>query len=86
MSKESEPHAFSLPSNSVTWDGKASYERRDYSDLLPSRPRVLDPANPANNVWKTGLRDYKPGERPSDYEPGDGNRRVLKSLIHTIQL
>ena len=46
---------------SVHWaDGPSDfYRRRDYSDLLPSRPRVIDPANPANNVWESGF--YPPG-------------------------
>ena len=46
---------------SVYWaDGPGDfYKRSDYSDLLPSRPRVVDPANPANNVWVTGF--FPPG-------------------------
>jgi hypothetical protein len=31
------------------------YKRSDYKDLLPSRPRIVDPANPANNLWVTGF-------------------------------
>ena len=31
------------------------YKRSHYKDLLPSRPRVVDPANPANNVWESGF-------------------------------
>ena len=31
------------------------YKRSDYKDLLLSRPRVIDPANPANNVWESGF-------------------------------
>ena len=62
------------------------YRRRDYPSLLPSRPRVLDPVNPANNVWMSGLKDYKPGERPNDYEPGDGKSAILRSKIVTIKL
>ena len=53
---------------------------------LPSYPRILDPANPINNVWKTGFKTYKPGERISDYEPGDGNATLLRERIHTIDL
>ena len=40
---------------SVYWDGKY-YRMADYGDLLPSfPPRVIDPANPANNVWESGI-------------------------------
>ena len=27
----------------------------EYSDLLPPIPRVIDPANPTNNVWRSGI-------------------------------
>lgn len=54
--------------------------------MLPRRPRIIDPANPANNVWKSGLKDYKPNERISDYEPGEGKAYLLKSYINTIDL
>ena len=53
---------------------------------LPSQPRILDPANPINNVWKTGFKKFKPGERISDYEPGDGDAALLRERIHTIDL
>ena len=53
---------------------------------LPGHPRVLDPANPVNNVWETGFNDYNPGERHNDYEPGDGNCTPLKENIDSIDL
>ena len=40
---------------SVYWEGKY-YRLAEYSDLLPARPRIIDPANPANNVWESGIR------------------------------
>ena len=42
---------------SVYWaDGLNDfYTRAEFKDLLPSRPRIIDPANPANNVWETGF-------------------------------
>ena len=75
-------------SHSVYWaDGLGHfYKRSDYKDLLPSRPRVVNPANPSNNVWVTGVKGYRPGESPSDYDPGDGNTALLKRYIHTIDL
>ena len=72
---------------SLCWAGDHYFYRKsNYPSLLPSRPRVVDPANPANNVWITGLKSYKRGEVPSDYEPGDGNSTVLKRKIHTIDI
>ena len=73
---------------SVYWaDGHGDfYKRRDYTELLPSRPRIVDPANPANNVWQSGIKGYQRGEKPSDYEGGDGNSSVLKRYIDTINI
>ena len=47
------------PQCSVYWADKPGslYKRADYKHLLPSRPRLIDPANPANDVWETGFRD-----------------------------
>ena len=57
-----------------------------YRSLLPDAPRIVDPANPANNVWYSGFKGYRRGEKPNDYEPGDGNSTVLKRYIHNIDL
>ncbi len=54
--------------------------------LLPSCPRVIDPANPLNNVWISGFSFFKPHERIYDYEPGDGNAMPLRMNIHSIDL
>lgn len=58
----------------VCWADKPChfYRRRDYIALLPSRPRVIDPANPANNVWETGF--------------ASGDAEQLISRIDTIDL
>ena len=37
--------------------------RREYSRLLPRRPRICDPVNPANNLYITGLQRDKDGRR-----------------------
>ena len=57
-----------------------------YSSLVPRRPYIIDPANPANNVWYSGFKGYHRGEKPNDYEPGDGNSTVLKRYIDSIDL
>jgi hypothetical protein len=48
------------------------YSLREYSDLLPARPRIVDPANPANNVWESGFMT--------------GDSSVLIRKIDTIDL
>ncbi len=30
--------------------------RERYPDLLPERPRIVDPVNPPNNLYMTGFR------------------------------
>nr|CAB38027.1 2-5A synthetase [Geodia cydonium] len=60
------------------------YTPKQQIKLLPSRPRVIDPANPANNVWVSGIAGYKPGERAGNYDGGDGNHKPLLDKIHTI--
>ena len=60
---------------SVYWADSPNdfYKRSDYKDLLPSRPRVIDPANPANNVWESGF--IPPGQSA-----------IFVSRIHSIDL
>nr|ADW54557.1 OAS1Aa transcript 2 [Geodia barretti] len=62
------------------------YKPSEQIELLPSRPRVVDPANPANNVWISGIAGYKPGERAGNYDGGDGNHQPLLDKIRTITL
>ena len=69
---------------SIYWE--ELYQRRNYPQLLPSRPRIIDPANPLNNMWTSGFRTFRPHERIYDYEPGDGNAMPLRKNIHTIDL
>ena len=69
---------------SVYWE--TYYKRRDYPDLLPSRPRIIDPANPSNNLYETGICSYRSNQRASDYEPGDGDWTVFKMNIGTLDL
>lgn len=70
--------------NSIYWE--EYYKRRDYPNLLPARPRIIDPANPANNLYITGISSYRPNERACDYGPGDGNWTVFKREIGTLDL
>lgn len=56
---------------------------------IPSerQARILDPANPTNNLYETGLvRSYKAYDSTHDYEPGNGNWTQLVANIDTIDL
>jgi len=50
-----------------------------YDDLLPDPPRIIDPANPANNVYLSGIGR-------SEYGAGDGRWSVLAGKIGTLNL
>ncbi len=71
---------------SVYWE--VHYQMRDYPDLLPSRPpRIIDPANPTNNLYKTGIaRYYQPNDRAHDNELGDGNWTQFVQNIDSLDL
>jgi len=70
---------------SIYWE--QCYSLHQYPALIPSgAPRIIDPANPANNLYKTGIGHYSAHERHSDFEPGDGNWSVFKRCIHTLDL
>ena len=56
-------------------------------DKTPQPPRMLDPANPANNLFETGFTTRQRGnDRSHDYEEGDGDWSELMSKIETIDL
>ena len=70
---------------SIYWE--KCYSLRQYPALITSRaPRILDPANPANNLYRTGIGRYNAHEKHSDSEPGDGDWSVFKRTIHTLDL
>ena len=73
---------------SIYWetDAKGYYLIKDYDDLLPDLPRIVDPANPTNNLYMTGISSYRPNDRARDYEPGDGDWTLFKRYIDTLDL
>ena len=50
----------------------------------PKPPRLLDPANPANNLFDTGFTTTRTGDRSHD--EGEGNWAEIKKKIETIDL
>ncbi|XP_064392105.1 2'-5'-oligoadenylate synthase 1-like [Halichondria panicea] len=50
----------------------------------PKTPRLLDPANPTNNLFDTGFTTTRTGDRSHD--DGEGNWSEIKRKIETIDL
>jgi hypothetical protein len=46
----------------------------NYADMLPPTPRIVDPVNPANNVYLSGVG-------PDPYEVGDSNWGTFKRKV-----
>lgn len=60
---------------------------RQYPLLVPpNSPRIIDPANPCNNLYLTGIGAYSANERVSNSELGDGDWSVLSKSIHSLDL
>ena len=51
-----------------------------------SPPYILDPANPYNNLYITGIGYYKASSPKGTYGPGDGNWATFKYYIGTLDL
>ncbi|KAL5477772.1 hypothetical protein EMCRGX_G024614 [Ephydatia muelleri] len=62
------------------------YTLASYRDMIPSPPRIIDPANPSNNLYYTGIGRYYPNSKASDYEEGDGDWTLLVRYIDSIDL
>ena len=60
----------SLSLFSVHWE--KFYRMVEYVHLMSVPPRVIDPANPFNNVWQSGIKG--------------GDASVLVTMIGTIDL
>lgn len=70
---------------SIYWEHY--YSLTLYPSLVPSKvPRIIDPANPSNNLYDTGIGYYCANEKSSDFEHGDGDWTAFKKNIHTVDL
>lgn len=47
---------------------------RSYKDMLPPTPRIVDPVNPTNNVYLSGVG-------PDPYEVGDSDWGTFKKKV-----
>ena len=64
---------------SLSIPGAREVLRLTYADLLPDKPRIVDPVNPSNNVYLSGVG-------PVTYGPGDGKWDIFARRVGTIDL
>ena len=74
-----------LPTYSIYWE--EYYSAGDYPTLFPSStPRLVDPANPANNVYLSGIGPYPRKKKASEYDLGDGDWSEFESKVEYFDL
>ena len=49
-------------------------------------PYIIDPANPFNNVYLSGIGKYEANSPEGTYEPGDGNWTQFVCYVDTLDL
>ena len=70
--------------SSIYWE--KYYNASTYRDLFPQHlPRIVDPANPANNLHETGISGYY-NKKCRDYGDGDGDWRKFVQCVDTLDL
>ncbi len=71
---------------SISWEH--CYSLRQHPTLIqPRPPRILDPANPANNLYVTGVSSLIAAhERCGEHKVGGGNWRSLCNNIESLDL
>ena len=65
--------------NSLPIPGAEKTLHDRYAGLLPATPRIIDPINPANNVYLSGVG-------PDPYQVGDNDWGTFKRMAATIDL
>ena len=51
-----------------------------YKDLLPSCPRIIDPANPANNLYLSGIKGKK-GDKWTPFATNIAHLNIYPSIL-----
>ena len=69
---------------SISWGRQLA----DYpSARVPhGHPYILDPANPFNNMYLSGVGPYQPGRHFSEYAPGNGKWGPFAEKVHSLEL
>ena len=57
-----------------------------FSNTSPIIPLIMDPGNPFNNVYKSGISNYSPRDSEGTYRVGTGNWTNLAAWIHKFDI
>lgn len=67
------------------WSGAGAFH--DESILCQYKvPYIIDPANPFNNVYYSGISQHRANNKEDTYGPGDGNWTVFVRYIDSLDL
>ena len=70
---------------SIHWSGAGAFH--DESILGQYNvPYIIDPANPFNNVYHSGISRHRANNKEDTYGPGDGNWTVFVHYIDSLDL
>ena len=67
---------------------ETSWQLEEYpSARVPQgQPYILDPANPFNNLYQSGVGSFDPGTHFCEYAPGDGKWEPFAEKVHSLDL
>lgn len=67
----------------IVYDNVQQRQRR-YTPI--TEPEIIDPANPFNNIYKSGIGNYFSRDPEGSYRPGVGNWTRFADHIDTFNL
>ncbi len=54
--------------------------------MTPQKPRLLDPANPANNLFDTGFYTTRTGDKSHDEKEGNWSEIKIETIDLTVDI
>ena len=57
-----------------------------YPSAEVPQPYILDPANPFNNMYKSGVGPYDPNSHFCEYAPGNGKWGPFVAKVRSLDL
>ena len=73
-------------SYSIHWTNDGAYYLQRYTSIFPLRPYIIDPANPFNNVYLSGIGKYEANSPEGTYEQGNGKWTTFVRYVSTLDL